>query len=66
MKVRPAGPDRAVPYPMTNILLPPEGADVPDTVYWRRRLRDGDVVRLDERPKVEPAPRPLVPPQGRP
>jgi hypothetical protein len=25
-------------------LLPPEGRDVPDTDYWQRRLRDGDVV----------------------
>jgi hypothetical protein len=23
--------------------LPPEGAEVPDTAYWRRRLADGDV-----------------------
>jgi hypothetical protein len=25
-------------------LLPDEGRDVPDTPYWQRRLRDGDVV----------------------
>jgi hypothetical protein len=25
-------------------LLPEEGRDVPDSPYWQRRLRDGDVV----------------------
>lgn len=24
--------------------LPPEGRDVPDSEYWRRRLADGDVI----------------------
>lgn len=28
-------------------LLPDEGRDVPDTDYWQRRLRDGDVVKAD-------------------
>lgn len=23
--------------------LPPEGAEVPETMYWLQRLRDGDV-----------------------
>lgn len=23
--------------------LPPEGAEVPDTTYWNRRLKSGDV-----------------------
>jgi uncharacterized protein DUF2635 len=31
------------------ILLPQEGREVPDRdPYWRRRLRDGDVVRCDD------------------
>jgi hypothetical protein len=65
MKVKPAGPDRAVPYPGTNTLLPAEGAVVPDNTYWRRRLRGGDVVLLDDRPVEEhpPAPQPLTPPR---
>ena len=25
-------------------LLPEEGRNVPDSTYWRRRLRDGDVL----------------------
>ncbi|MGA9224106.1 MAG: DUF2635 domain-containing protein [Pseudomonas graminis] len=35
---------RAVPDPETGELLLPEGRDVPDDAYWRRRLADGDVV----------------------
>ena len=27
--------------------LPPEGKEVPETTYWLRRLRSGDVVRID-------------------
>jgi hypothetical protein len=25
-------------------LVPPEGREVPDTSFWQRRLRDGDVI----------------------
>jgi hypothetical protein len=35
-------------------LLPDEGRDVPDTDYWQRRLRDGDVVKADP-PSPAPA-----------
>lgn len=30
--------------------LPAEGADVPDTAYWRRLLRDGSVVAAADAP----------------
>lgn len=30
--------------PATKRALPAEGAEVPETGYWMRRLRDGDVV----------------------
>jgi hypothetical protein len=43
MIVKPAT-GRAVRDPNTYELLPAEGRDVPDTFFWRRRLRDGDVV----------------------
>jgi hypothetical protein len=33
--------------PVTMIPLPEEGADVPDSFFWKRRLRDGDVVLTD-------------------
>ena len=36
-------------------LLPDEGRDVPDSDYWQRRLRDGDVVKATP-PSVEPVP----------
>ena len=32
-----------VPHP-NGRALSPEGEDVPDNVWWQRRLRDGDVV----------------------
>lgn len=48
MKVRPTNPDIRVPYPNSpDRALPPEGDDVPESSYWMRRLRDGDVVRVD-------------------
>jgi hypothetical protein len=57
MKVVPA-PGRAVRDPHTMILLPPEGREVKDSdVFWRRRVRDGDViVEVSERqPEPQPA-----------
>lgn len=29
--------------PIKKTLLPPEGADVQDSRYWRRRLADGSI-----------------------
>jgi len=46
MRVRPAE-GRAVRDPLTKQLLPADGRDVPDNSFWRRRLRDGDVVAAD-------------------
>lgn len=63
MRVKPAGPDRAIPYEGTRELLPEAGGDVPDTGYWRRRLRDGDVVRVETARAshtAHPAPAPKV------
>lgn len=37
--------------PDTGEPLPADGADVPKTPYWLRRLRDGDVTRT-ARPKT--------------
>ncbi|WP_449103336.1 DUF2635 domain-containing protein [Pseudomonas veronii] len=46
---------RACPDPDNGgALLPPEGADVPHTVYWQRRLSAGDAVKAD-RPKGKAA-----------
>ncbi|SDT46148.1 Protein of unknown function [Pseudomonas sp. Z003-0.4C(8344-21)] len=34
---------RVVPDPEAGDLLPPEGREVPDSAWWRRRLADGDI-----------------------
>ncbi|ADU63402.1 MAG: DUF2635 domain-containing protein [Pseudodesulfovibrio sp.] len=41
--VQPA-PGRQVRAPRTGQAVPAQGAIVPATTYWHRRLRDGDVV----------------------
>ena len=33
--------------PAVGAPLPKDGREVPDTAYWQRRLRDGDVVLAD-------------------
>ena len=38
-----ANPDALAPMPRH---LPNEGAEVPDSQYWRRRIADGDVILL--------------------
>ena len=35
--------------PRTGAPLPDGGAEVPETSYWHRRLRDGDVARGHQR-----------------
>jgi len=42
MYVVPA-PGFRVPDPDLSDYLPAEGREVPDSAYWRRRERDGDV-----------------------
>ncbi|AXF75106.1 DUF2635 domain-containing protein [Erwinia tracheiphila] len=46
MKVR-LTPGRAVRDPDNGLLLPENSpVEVPDNIFWRRRLRDGDVVLM--------------------
>lgn len=47
MNVKPAKPGTVVRDPQTYERLPDEGAEVPDTSYWRRRLDQGDVVVVE-------------------
>lgn len=54
MIVKPVA-DRSVRDPVKGTFLPETGAEVPDNSFWRRRLNDGDVVRVPE-PKVKPVP----------
>lgn len=42
-------PGRAVRDPDNGMLLPEDTAvEVPDSIFWRRRLRDGDVKSVQE------------------
>lgn len=50
MKVKPAVPGAVIRDPETMRLLPEEGAEVPENNFWIRRLRGGDVVRIDAEP----------------
>lgn len=43
LPLKPCTPETVVRDPRTRVMLPPEGAHVPDTSYWRRRIKDGDV-----------------------
>lgn len=45
MKLKPAD-GRAVRDPAKGKLLPADGAEVTLNAFWRRRLRDGDVVEV--------------------
>ncbi|QNK65759.1 DUF2635 domain-containing protein [Variovorax sp. PAMC26660] len=54
-----AAPGMKCRDPDLKDLLPDEGRDVPDTDYWQRRLRDGDVVPAEPPAAAsEPAPVP--------
>ncbi len=52
MFVKPATPDLLVANPEAIAPmprhLPAEGAEVPDTEYWRRRIADGDVILVPQ------------------
>ncbi|MBC8722132.1 DUF2635 domain-containing protein [Paraburkholderia sp. 31.1] len=53
MHIRPATGVR-VRDPDLRDFLPDAGRVVPDSVYWRRRLRDGDVVPVADEPPTIP------------
>jgi hypothetical protein len=66
MFIKPA-PGRSVYYERTRILLPVEGAEVPEplSTHWHRRLNDKDILLVDrtdkpfaegDDPKALPAP----------
>lgn len=48
--LKPADPDLIVRDPDKRRALPVDGAEVPNTTYWQRRLKDGDVIKTS-RPK---------------
>lgn len=49
MKVKPAIPGAVIRDPASRRVLPQEGGDVPETSFWIRRLRAGEVVLVEER-----------------
>lgn len=52
MFVKPA-PGLSVRDPISKRHLPAEGRDVPESIFWLRRLAGGDVV-LAESPMLQP------------
>lgn len=46
MFVKPAA-GRTVRDPVKGTFLPSEGAEVAESTFWNRRLRDGDVLTVD-------------------
>lgn len=47
MWVKPAMPGTIIRDPRSKRPLPDSGARVSESVFWLRRLRAGDVVRID-------------------
>ncbi len=54
MYVKPV--EHTVLDPHTLAPVPAEGAEVPPTAYWLRRLRDGDLVETEAPKPTEAAP----------
>lgn len=52
MFVKPAT-GRTVRDPVKCTLLPEIGTEVPESIFWIKRLRDGDVVKVDTSAPVE-------------
>lgn len=50
MLVKPAD-GRLIRCPVRGTVLPESGEDVPENIFWTRRLRDGDVVRVKDSQK---------------
>lgn len=46
MFVKPAA-GRTVRDPVKGTFLPEEGTEVAESMFWTRRLRDGDVIAVD-------------------
>lgn len=55
MYVKPA-PGMQIRDPDLKDLIPAEGREVPETVYWHARVRDRDVVQPDQDVAAPPRP----------
>lgn len=54
MFVKPV-PGRIVRDPVKGTLLPESGEQVPDDIFWGRRLKDGDVEMFDPKAAAKSA-----------
>ena len=55
MRVKPVDPNAVIRDPHTRRPLPADGDNVPDdSVFWNRRLRAGEVVRIEAPTGREP------------
>jgi len=67
MRVKPTDPNAVIRDPITRMPLPPEGAEVPDNLFWQRRLtwdaRNGrkPVIVLVENAPAQPVVMPAAP-----
>lgn len=57
MKVKP-NPGKLMRDPVTRMPLPAEGKEVPNNSFWRRRIKDGDVIAVPDGPLPAPATKP--------
>lgn len=55
--VKPTEKGLIVRDPVTKLALPDTGRSVPNTSYWRRRLKDGSIIKAKK--PVSPAPKDL-------
>ncbi|AXX22143.1 DUF2635 domain-containing protein [Serratia marcescens] len=53
MFVKPV-PGRIVRDPVKGTFLPESGEQVPDNIFWGRRLKDGDVQKFDPNASANP------------
>lgn len=50
MRVKPTNPAAIIRDPHTKRVLAAEGAEVPDSNFWIRRLNAGEVVLVEDAP----------------
>ncbi|MFC0407919.1 DUF2635 domain-containing protein [Roseomonas elaeocarpi] len=62
MYVKLADEGRALRDPVTRRLLPPEGAELPETEFWLKCVNQGDLVVADP---PQPADAAAKPPKGK-
>ncbi len=62
MFVKPAKTGLIIRDPESHEPIPEKGREVPDTTFWRRRIKDGDVVSAGPEKRVASVPEKRVEP----